>query len=984
MASRPAPATARPGLAWRSGRPDALLYTAGPVELESAPPSSEGADEARLPSPAANGDTTSSELTDLYGEFYYRTYAGLDYDRSEPHWTRFFGMLADHIVRDINPRTVLDAGCAKGFLVEALRDRGVEAYGVDASEYAISSVREDIRPYCRVGSVTDELDRDYDLITCFEVLEHLPLAESVDALANLCRHTGDLIFSSTPTNAGEATHINVHPPEWWAERFAQQGFYRDVDYDAGYVIAWAVRMRRSTDTAPRIIGNLERLTMRLLGEVRDRQETLLKQERVLGEQTERIARLEEELRRANQAVDQELGPLRAQVDALVLALSQSETLVVEAERRRAEDLRAAEDLARIESSAAYRAAVSFRHRLHRAMPPDTRRGRAALTGAHGLVLLGEQGPAAVARRLRERIRTRSWGGRRLTAEDVHAALSFDEAGQAEYERWLAVSAPTGSDLARMRDLSRRLPIRPLVSVVVPVYNSEETWLRQTIESVREQAYENWELCLADDCSPDPRVRTVLEEAAASDPRIRLAFRERNGGIAQASNSAIELATGDWIAFLDHDDLLQPHALYRMVERINTEPGIDLVYSDEDKLLPDGRRGVPFFKPDWSPDLLLSINYVCHFTMVRASVLHDLGGFREGFDGSQDHELFLRIADREGAHVAHVPDVLYTWRMLPGSSALDPDAKPRAATARRAAIEQTLERRGITGIVERAAHPGWYHIRYAIRGTPSVTVIIPTRDRVDLLRRCIESIRNVSTYANLRVAVVDNDSRDPATLEYLLSPDLTVIRHPGNFNYAAILNHAVRDLAPLDDEHLLFLNNDMEAWVPDWIEAMLEQSQRPEVGAVGCRLVYPDGRPQHEGVAIGIGGTANNLDLSCYFGLGQVIRDVGAVTGAAMMMRRDTFAEVSGFDEGLRVAFNDIDLCMRLRQRGYRVVYTPLAQLVHYESASRGRMHPIEDEAHFAERWGSGEALRDPYVNPNIAWYAPLRLNPLHPSGRSAS
>jgi GT2 family glycosyltransferase/SAM-dependent methyltransferase len=950
-----------------------------PVSAPSEEQEAVGSQDTEPATVAANG-SDAAPLSGLYDEHYYRTYAGLEYDRNEPHWAWFFGMLADNIVRDINPRTVLDAGCAKGFLVEALRDRGVEAYGIDASEYAISCVRDDVKPYCKVGSITEELDRDYDLITCLEVLEHLPLADSINAMANLCRHTGDIVFSSSPTNAGEATHINIHPPEWWAERFAQQSFYRDVDYDASYVAWWTVRLRRSRDPLPRIIGELERLYARTLFESRERAEIVLRQERELEEGTAEIARLREALEKATTEVERELGPSRAQVDELITALSQSESVIVdterrraEAERRRAEAERIAEDMRRIEQSPSYRAARKVSRGIRRVLPAESRRGRLATTGVHGVVLLGDQGPAALARRLRERMRNRSLATPNLmTPSEMQAAALFDEAGQQEYEKWLVGSAPTGRDLARMRELSREFASRPLVSIVMPAYNSDESWLREAIQSVREQAYENWELCIAEDCSPDPRVREVLQEEASFDSRVKLVFREQNGGIAQASNSALEIATGDWVGLLDHDDLLQPHALYRMVEQINAEPDADLIYSDEDKLFPDGRRGMPFFKPDWSPDLLTSINYVCHFTVIRKSVLDAVGGFRAGYDGSQDHELFLRITDG-GARVSHVPDILYTWRMLPGSSALNPDAKPRAAVARRQAIEESVQRRGLSATVERAAQPGWYHVRYPLRGTPRVSIIIPTRDRVDLLRACVESIQQVSTYRDVRVVIIDNDSRDPQTLEYLRNPDFTVIPHPGNFNYAAIMNHGVRALDPLPDEHLLFLNNDMEVRTPDWVEAMLEQSQRPEVGAVGCRLLYPDGTPQHEGVVIGMGGTANNIDFSGYFGLGLLVRDVGAVTGAAMMMRRSTFEEIDGFDETLRVAFNDVDLCMRLRQHGYRVVYTPLAELLHFESASRGRMHPFEDEARFAERWGSGDDLTDPFGNRNVLWYRPLRL-----------
>jgi O-antigen biosynthesis protein len=838
--------------------------------------------------------------------------------------------LVETVVHDIRPRSVLHAGCRDGSVVAALREQGIDAYGLDVSGAATASVVDAAAAHCSFGSLLSELDRGYDLVVCIDGLQDLPPDDRAAAIANICRHTDEVLFVAPP---------DANPSEWWVECFAEQGFHSDVAYNASGVAEGAVRFRRSSEPLSRVVVGLERQLAR--------------------ERREHV---------------DEISRLRARLDDLVAALSQTESVVVDTQRRLAEAERIAGDLWGIADSATYRAGVALRRGVQRALPPDTRRGRVAVAGVHGVVLLGEQGPRAFVQRLRERIRTRKYtqidrGGTSTAGED---------AAQAEYERWLAASAPTEQDLARMRELSHKMALQPLVSLVMPVYNSAESWLREAIASVRAQAYVGWELCIADDASPDPHVRAVLEEEAAAEPRIKLIIRDQNGGIAAATNSALEATSGKWIGFLDHDDLLQPHALYRVVERINKEPDVDLVYSDEDKLLRDGRRGIPFFKPDWSPDLLSTINYVNHFTVVRADRVHEVGGLRSGFDGSQDHDLLLRITDRPDLRVSHVADVLYTWRMVPGSAALDADAKPRAVLARRRAIADAVERRGLDGRVEPGAIPGWFDVRYTLRGTPQVSIIIPTRDRVDLLRRCIDSIRRRSTYRNLRVVVIDNDSRDPATLEYLRDPALIVVRHPGNFNYAAILNHAVADLPPERDEHLLFLNNDMEVTVPDWVEAMLEQSQRPEVGAVGCRLLYPDGRPQHEGVAIGIGGTANNVDLGSYFSLGRVVRDVGAVTGAAMMMRRSTFEEMEGFDEELRVAFNDVDLCMRLRRAGYRILYTPLAQLVHYESASRGRIHPLEDEAHFAKRWGSGEALRDPYVNPNILWYSPPRLRPRLP------
>ncbi len=889
---------------------------------------------------------TSSEAD--YGENYYATYAGGPYERNE-QWLGFAGRIADRLVEDINPTTSLDAGCAMGFLVEALRDRGVEAYGVDLSEYALSRAREDIKPYLRHASLTEPLPQRYDLITCIEVLEHLSPEDAELAIANLCSHTDDIVMSSTPTEYGEASHINVQPAEYWAERFARQGFYRDTDYDATFLISWAVRFRRSSEPVHLLVKRYERAYARL-------QEETASRRNAIGDRDHRI----EVLRAQLAAAEAELSRLRAE-EAKVYRLNEDlsllQSLLVESERRLAEITAENESMRAALDSVTWRLGQRLRNSAERVAPAGSRRGITVRRTARAALILTEQGPRGLTQRIRQRSR-----------EDHPRDAGLEES-TARYLEWLKMSQPTSGELERMRVDSEAWTERPLVSIVMPVYNSPAQVLGAAIDSVVAQTYTNWELCIADDASPDSRVRQLLERYAAAEPRIKLVFRESNGGIAAASNSALQLATGELVAFLDHDDVLAPQALFRMVEHTSAHPEVGLIYSDEDKLRPDGTRADPFFKPDWSPDLFTSVNYVCHFTVIRRDLIEQVGGFREGYDGSQDYDLFLRVVDT-GTGVGHVPDILYSWRQIEGSTAVIGDAKPRAYDAGRRAIEDSLSRRGVDGRVEVARVPTRYEVRRRIIGRPLVSIVIPTRDRLELLRAAIDSVERTTTYANYHILIVDNDSRDPATLEYLRTCGHDVLPHPGPFNYSKIVNAGV---AATRGDHILLLNNDVEVIEPSWMEAMLEHSQRPEVGAVGARLLFPDGRPQHEGVGVGMGWLAGNLDHQGYFALGMTTRNCSAVTGACMMVPRTVWDEVGGLDETLHVAFNDVDFCLRIRERNYWIVFTPLAELYHNESASRGRLHPTADEAVLIDRWGTFEDIYDPFINANVLHFNPLTL-----------
>ncbi len=521
---------------------------------------------------------------------------------------------------------------------------------------------------------------------------------------------------------------------------------------------------------------------------------------------------------------------------------------------------------------------------------------------------------------------------------------------------------------------------PLISVVVPVYRPPIWYFRGCIASVMSQRYRNWELCVCDDASGDSELLALIDEIASSDSRIKVARRETNGGISRATNDAIALATGEFVAFLDHDDLLHPHALSSIVSAIEPVPEADIVYTDEDTMQTElraadvvVRRFRPYFKPGWAPDLLLTYPYLGHLLVVRRALVEQIGGLRPEFDGSQDYDLMLRAAER-AREVVHVPKVLYHWRAVEGSAADDPTAKPWAHKASRRVLENALERRAIDAVVEDGPIQGWYHVRRRILGNPSIQIIIPFRDQASMTAKCVESLRESPGYENFEVTLVDNGSTEPETralLSKLERDGLHVLEHPGPFNWAAINNHAASHSR---SDLILFMNNDVEAGSDGWLSSLVEHAQRPEVGAVGARLVFPDGIVQHAGVVLGLGLIAGHLFAGMhpgavgYLAWDRVVRPYSAVTAACMMSRRAAFESIGGFDENLEVAYNDVDYCMRLTDAGYTVLYTPHAQLIHDESASRGISGFVHDICYFLSKWDRGRLSDDPLYNPNLGLF----------------
>jgi O-antigen biosynthesis protein len=549
-----------------------------------------------------------------------------------------------------------------------------------------------------------------------------------------------------------------------------------------------------------------------------------------------------------------------------------------------------------------------------------------------------------------------------------SATARRESGPAsEYQSWFEAHRIRESDYGRLREEIRAFEYEPCVSIVTPVFNTPRPWLEQCVQSVLDQVYEKWELILVDDGSDDPELAKYLAELAGSDSRITLRRLEQRGGISAASNRGLELAAGEWIGFLDHDDLLEPDALFQHVKWLQKHRDADLIYSDEDKLTDDG-LDAPIFKPDWSPDYFFSCNYICHFTLIRADVLSEVGGFRSEFDGAQDYDLFLRIVERT-TRIDHIPKVLYHWRRSHGSTADNIRRKPGSLETGRRALESHLERVAERGHVTVDWRTHAYWIKRDLIEAKAITIIIPARDRVELLARCVESITRETTYAPYEIVIVDNDSQTDEARAYFSTVKHRVLNYRGPFNFSAINNFAVEQT---NSPWLLFLNNDTEVIDGDWLTVMAEHIQRPEVGAVGPRLLYPDDTVQHGGIVVGVGGIAEHAfrgfpaEAPGVCRQLQVTRNYSAVTGACLLTRREVFKKVHGFDEErLPVTFSDVDLCLKIRRAGYLVVYTPFAKLYHHESGTRRRtVEPLETGV-MRERWAVALDY-DPYYNPNLS------------------
>lgn len=547
------------------------------------------------------------------------------------------------------------------------------------------------------------------------------------------------------------------------------------------------------------------------------------------------------------------------------------------------------------------------------------------------------------------------------------------AGVLSYAEWIAKYEKTDEfTLAAQRDGVMQLQYRPRFSLVVPTYNTPRQILVQFLDSVMAQTYPDWELCVADDASSLPHVRTVLDEYASRDDRIRVAYRSQNGHISEATNTALELVVGDYVCLMDHDDTIAPNALYEFALKLNESPGLDMIYSDEDKVSYDGTsRFEPFFKPEWSPEYLDCCMYTAHFACYKAELVRKVGGFRSAFNGAQDYDFMLRLSE-QCEKIAHVPKILYHWRSMPGSTAASMDNKEYVVTAAVRALEEHAARTGQLEFAKLSFYKGCFHLRYRVQGAPKVSIVIPSAGRnsvirgkdTDLLANCVSSIMEKSTYKNIELVVVDNNDLRVETISSLSRWPVKFVHYlQPEFNVAAKMNIGAKAAT---GDYVLFLNDDVEVISEDWLEAMLSVAQRPGVGVVGAKLFFEDGTLQHVGVTF-CNGLPDHIrrgypgDDPGYFFSSEGQRNYLAVTGACLLLKKALFDDVGGFDEALAINYNDIDLCLKVWRKGLRNVYTGQAKLYHFESRNRERTVAKHEQDLFANRWAD-LVTPDPYYS----------------------
>ena len=913
---------------------------------------------------------------ETYNADYYASHCGnLVYRREEPEWGRFFGGVADQIVRSLRPLRVFDAGCAHGFLVEALWDRGVETWGRDISHFAFSQVRADLRSFIAQGSIADPIQGEYDLITCIEVLEHMEEAEAVIAIASMAAAAPRLLFSSSPTDLDESTHINVKPIIWWLHRFAKSGMMPVFDYDASFLTPHAYLLERSAE-----VGSARELNAFA---------ALMRQRMLVHEQAARAPAAMQETVAEAERLRQHAAAVSAAIGATVAEQARLKAIIQEAGYQSIADLKAKLAMARSNRLAAWaerdallysttwRATQPLR-RMGKALPiPARRAARRVLRAVYWFATL------QFGRRMADRRATLA----NLPPPSIPILPSLD----IEYDRWVRdYDTLRDDDREAIRAHISHLKHQPLISVLMPAYETPERLLREAIASIRAQLYPHWELCVVDDASPSTTVARVMREAAAQDPRIKWMRRDRNGHIAAATNSALTLASGEFVALMDHDDLLPEQALYEVAVELNAYPNTDLIYTDEDQVDSTGHRSQPYFKPNWNIDLQLGHNMFSHLGVYRRTLLEKIGGLREGVvDGSQDYDLVLRsAAASEPARIRHIPAVLYHWRRMDEAASFSQTQLDRCLAAAKRAIADYLNGQGVQGaeILPAPAAPTWNRIRWPLPDPPPrVSLIVPTRDRPDLLAPCVAGLLQRTDYPDFELLIVDNNSSDPQALALLarLQDDhrVRVLPFPKPFNYSALNNAAVREAT---GEIVVLINNDIDVIDSGWLREMVSLTIRPDVGAVGAKLLYADGRIQHAGVVLGVGHHAGGPGVAGHFGqfagghetghFGQYVmtRELSAVTGACLALRKEVYEAVGGLNaEQLTVAFNDIDLCLRIRESGLRVVWTPFAELYHLESASRGQDRTPEQIAramaeadYMRDRWGN-LLDNDPFYNPNF-------------------
>lgn len=886
----------------------------------------------------------------FYGKDYYDAYgtaAGAVSYKDNRGLKEFYQQFADKIVKDFHPKTFLDIGCAMGTLVAALRDRGVNAYGIDVSEYAISQVPEDIRPYCRAQSALENLPADfpthYDMVSCIEMIEHLEEPDGLALIKKMCTYADTLLLSSTPQAGDEPTHLNVQQPEYWVKHFAPYQFLHKLDYDSSYISPQALCFYHADHKEwSDLVEDYERYCRLTHERIAAQFDSLLREKDLL------ITNLENSVSSLTDAKNQTETALERLNETLDDMQNQLRVLIADRDYK--------QSLYQEISNSTWwkltkpgRWAVAKCKNVLRRIPLVPKM-------VNGFRLFRQVGFSGLVERMKAK--------RVLRRHIPKNSLSIGKFMSAE---------------TAVKQLETPFDKEVKISILVPLYNTPPVFLREMIDSCINQTYRNWELCLADASdSDDGRTGAICAQYTARDPRIRYKKLSENKGISHNTNAAIEMSSGDYISLLDHDDLLHPAALFEVRKAI--DQGADFIYTDELTFASNiGDVTVVHLKPDFAIDNLRSNNYICHMSTFSRTLLDQAGWFNPECDGSQDYDIILRLTEK-AEKIIHIPKILYYWRNHAKSVASDISAKPYCITAAKKALSEHLDRTGIKGEVSLIENmPSFYRIAYKLTSKPLVSIIIPTKDHIEDLDKCLNSILRKTTYPNYEIIVVENNSTSPATFDYYKTLEkydhVQVVTWEGKFNYSAINNFGVTFAK---GDYYLLLNNDVEIITPKWIEEMLMYAQRNEVGAVGAKLYYPDNTIQHAGLGIGLLTLAGHLHRGFprnhpgYMGRLSYAQDLSGVTAACMMVKKSVFEEVGGFDKKLAVAFNDVDLCLKIRQAGYLICFTPFAELYHYESKSRGNDLSPEHYArfrsevnYFQKKWKPALQHNDPYLNPNF-------------------
>ena len=944
---------------------------------------------------------------ETYNEQYYHNSCGpVPYEEPE-HWTEFFGIVADHIIADFAPKTVLDAGCAMGYLVTALRDRGVEAYGIDISRYAISKVREDIKPFCVVGSLTDELPsklpKRFDLVTNIEVLEHLYAEDAVKAVHTLCGATDRVLFSSTPDDFTEATHVNVQQREYWARLFAQCGFFDDISYRPTYITSHAVCYRRQPDILRQVEDYERSIRLRDAETVKQTESwnaVINDKEQYILNQSAMIA----DLKRSKGALEQnkaELEQEKAEAEIAIAALTKrSNELETQCDNTAAKseeiavELKSTQFELKREVSEHERTTLVLKHTqseldelaekmdslqaLHSAtsqQKADLERRLAAVQASYDAIsnafFWKITKPARV---FLDAIKKplRKVPLFRLIGKGLHCwrANGWKYTWQKVITRRKHICASKNACVGDTRTISEDIKF----SILVPLYNTDSVALREMIQSVMKQTYQNWELCLGDGSdAAHSNVKQICKEYTEKDDRIKYKQLEKNEGISLNTNRCAEMASGDYLALLDHDDVLARHALMENAYAI-MQTDADVLYSDEDHLTADGRHINPFFKPDWSPDLLYSQMYICHFLVFRKSLFTDVAGFRKAFDGSQDYDLMLRVAKKTDK-ICHIPEILYSWRESPSSTAANSDAKPYAHEAGLRALDEALKAKyGANAHAEETEYTFVYNPRFPLEKDILISIIIPMKDKWEMTEDCIKSILTKSTYQCFEIILLNNRSEEVETKEWLerigaYDARIRVVDADMEFNWSKLNNFGMSQAA---GEVYVFLNNDTLVISEDWLQRLAENALRPDIGVVGGLLLYPDDTIQHAGVVVGMGGWADHVfkgQPPIHYGAPyvspMVSRNVLAVTGACMAVSRATIKKIGAFDERFIICGSDVELGIRADSAGLFNRYDAMVRLYHLESKSRDTYIPQVDFERSYEIYAPYRENIDPYYNINL-------------------